>query len=222
MASRWLLLQLADAAFPAGGFAHSGGLEAAARLGEVAKPGELDALVDASVLQAARSSLPFVKAAHDDPTRLAQLDAHVDTLLLSHVANRSSRSQGRAFVATCGRVFDAVSAIAAIDDACRARALRVHLAPALGAVTRALDLSAEDALTAFLHASLRGVLSAAVRLNLVGPNEAQRMTFARAALLDRALAIGAALEPDDAAQPSPLLEIFGASHDRLDVRLFVS
>ena len=31
----WLVLQLADAAFPTGGYVHSGGLEAAAQAGAV-------------------------------------------------------------------------------------------------------------------------------------------------------------------------------------------
>ena len=38
MTSPFLLLQLADSAFPTGGFAHSGGLEAAYQLGEIDGP----------------------------------------------------------------------------------------------------------------------------------------------------------------------------------------
>jgi urease accessory protein len=217
----WLVLQLADAAFPSGGFAHSAGLEAAVRLGEVAGAAELERFLDAAILQAGRAALPFAAAAHDDPTRLAELDRACDALLLSHVANRASRAQGRALVATCARVFD-VPRLAELDEACRARRLRAHLAPLWGAATRALDVPRDEALAVFLHASLRAVLSAAVRLGLTGPLEAQRLHRARAPLLDRALARGARTPPEDAAQPAPLLDLFGAAHDRLDLRLFVS
>jgi len=41
-------------------------------------------------------------------------------------------------------------------------------------------------------------------------------------LLERVFARCKDLSVDDAAQPAPLLDLFGASHDALDVRLFVS
>jgi urease accessory protein len=217
----WLVLQLADAAFPAGGFAHSAGLEAAARLGEIANGEELAALLDGAVWQAGRGALPFAAAAYDDPARVVELDEACDALTLSHVANRASRAQGRAFVATCARVFE-VPAIGQLDEACRARTLRVHLAPAWGAATRALDVARSTALAVFLHTSLRAVLSAAIRLGLAGPHEAQRLHRARAPLLDRVLAACAHTPPELAAQVAPLADLFGAAQDRLDVRLFVS
>ena len=39
--NQWLLWQLADSAFPTGGFAHSGGLEAAWQNGEVSNRGDV-------------------------------------------------------------------------------------------------------------------------------------------------------------------------------------
>ncbi len=218
---RWLLLQLADSAFPTGGFAHSAGLEAAVHLGEVTTSAELAAFVDDAISQAGHFALPFVGAAHDDPARLAELDETCDAQLTSHVANRASRTQGRSFAATCARVFDAPS-LAPIDEACRTRALHAHLAPVLGAAMRAVDVARDDALTLHLHGVVRGLASAAVRLGIVGPHEAQRLVHARGATMDRVLVACAALAPEDAHQTAPLLDIFGGTHDRLYSRLFQS
>ena len=211
----WRVLQIADSAFPTGAFAHSNGLEAAARLGEVR---DLGAFVDDAIWQAGRGALPFVASAHDAPGRVRELDDLCDAMLLNAVANRASRAQGRAFAATCARVFD----VSSIDDAVRARSLRVHLAPAFGALMRALGVSKDDALRVHLHGALRAITSAAVRLGLTGPNEAQRMTHARADLLERVVRECGALRAEDAAQAAPLLDLFAAAHADLDTKMFVS
>ena len=212
---KWRVLQIADSAFPTGAFAHSNGLEAAARLGEVR---DLGALVDDALWQAGHGALPFVASAHDAPSRIGELDDLCDAMLVNAVANRASRAQGRALAATCARVFDASS----IDDAVRARSLRVHVAPAFGALMRELDVSKDDALRVHMHGTLRAVTSAAVRLGLCGPNEAQRMTHARADLLERIVRKCGALRAEDAAQAAPLLDLFAAAHDTLDTKMFVS
>ena len=89
----WIALQLADASFPTGGFAHSGGLEAAHQAGALSGPGVLAHFLDDALWAAGHLTLPFVAAAHADPGALVALDLAHDAALRSPVANRASRDQ---------------------------------------------------------------------------------------------------------------------------------
>ncbi len=137
------------------------------------------------------------------------------------MANRASRAQGRAFLATATQVFPD-DALARLDKAVRARALFGHHAPLFGAVLRALGPSLEEAQRVHLHLTLRGVSSAAVRLGLLGPHEAQRLQHRLAGLLEQVLVACGSLGLDEVAQPAPQLDLVGALHDRLYARLFSS
>ena len=217
----WRVIQLADSAFPAGGFAHSAGLEAASHLGEARTPVRLDAFVRAHLWNVGTASLPFVAAAHDAPDEVWSLDVKIDALLTNHVANRASRTQGRAFAATCARVFDHPR-LAAIAGHARSPAAACHHAPVFGASLASIDVGRSETLALHAYLALRGVVSAAVRLGIVGPLEAQRMQERHGETLDAVLRECSALAPDEAASSAPLLDVLGAMHDRLYARLFQS
>jgi urease accessory protein len=212
----WLVLQLADSAFPSGGFAHSAGLEAAMHAGAV----ELGGFAREVLWQAGHGSLPLVTAAHRDPSRLAALDARNESFLPNHVSNRASRTQGRALLDTSARIFP--ERIASLRDQARAARSKLHHAPLFGAVLRALDVDLADAQRLHLHLVLRGVVSAAVRLGIAGTHQAQALQAALAPALDQVLSTCGALGVEDLAQTAPLLDLFAATHDRLYSRLFQS
>ncbi|HSD88458.1 MAG TPA: urease accessory UreF family protein [Kofleriaceae bacterium] len=214
----WIVLQLADSAFPTGGFAHSAGLEAHVQAGELTS---LETYCRELIDQLAHASLPMVSAVHDEPARLAEVDAFARATLWSSVAARASRAQGRALLDVAARSFQHAELLDARARMAR-QELDGHLAPVFGFVTRALGVDRDEALATFLHLGLRGLLSAAVRLGCAGPTEAQQLHHRLHAVLEEARAVARPLRLADVAQTAPLVELIGATHDRLYSRLFQS
>jgi urease accessory protein len=216
----WLIWQLADSALPTGGFAHSLGLESAWQQGEV-DAASLPMFVRQVVLQAGRAALPFVTAAHRAPDDLATIDARCDAFLVSVVANRASRTQGRAWLATIERAFPR-PAVRALCSHARSHLPARHYAPMFGAALQTLNVDVSTSQRLFVYTSCRSLLSAAVRLGLIGTTQAQRLLADGAEDLDRALARCSTVEADDAAQTAPLIDLWQSAHDRLYSRLFQS
>lgn len=214
-----LVWQLADSAFPTGAFAHSLGLEAAWQHGEVAGGEDVRRFTEATILQAGTASLPLVTAAWRQPDRLPEWDALHDAFLSNAVANRASRQQGRTFAASAARIWPqpAVTAIHA-----RLPVMFAHAAPVTGAVCAALAVPLETTQRLVLYTAARGVLSAAVRLGIVGSYEAQRLQSDAAGAMTRVLARCRDAGPGDLAQTAPVIDIVQGAHDRLYSRLFQS
>jgi urease accessory protein len=215
----WLVLQLADSAFPAGSFAHSCGLEAMAQAGELRGRARVEAFVRELAWQTGHAALPLASAAHEMPASLALLDARADAFLVNHVANRASRQQGRAFIQTCAHAFPNVRAL---RDEVRAAGLKQHHAPIFGAALRRLDVPCADMQRLLLFGTVRAGLSSAVRLALLGTHEAQELQATLPPLLDEVLTACAPLRADDVAQTAPLADLLQATHDGLYSRLFLS
>ncbi len=228
MTTSWIVLQLADSAFPTGGFAHSAGLEAHVQSGEVTSAGDVARFVDQLVDQLTHGSLPMVAAVHDDPSRLGEVDAFARATTWSHVVVRASRAQGRALLDVAARGFGHPELVAARKQTLipPPEGIDGHLAPAYGFVTRVLGVDRDEAMATFLHLGARGALSAAVRLGVVGPTEAQSIHLQLHDTLERGLSVGRSLIglplEEAISQPAPILELIQGTHDRLYSRLFQS
>jgi urease accessory protein len=217
--SQALVWQVVDSAFPIGGFAHSLGLEAAVQAGDVPDRDALSRFVRSALLQAGYGVLPLVTAAVRQPERLAELDALADAFLTNPVVNRASRVQGRTLVATCVRVWPS-HATRAVQSSMAA--LAGHAAPLTGVAFRAIGLPLWTIQEIVLFAVARGVLSAAVRLGVIGSYDAQRLQHESSVQQGFVLERCSDLDLDHLAQPAPILDLVHASHDRLYSRLFQS
>ena len=215
----WLAWQVVDSAFPTGVFAHSWGLEAAWQQGEVPNTAALQRFLAASIQQTGFGSLPLLNAAYRQPDRWSELDELADVFLTNPVANRASRVQGRTLLSTAGRVWpsdDMTVLAASVDRGC------AHVAPLSGVVFQLIGLPVETARTAMLFGTARGVLSAAVRLGIIGSYEAQRMHHDAGRDLPQLLERCNGLAAEDVCQTAPVLDLLHSAHDRLYSRLFQS
>jgi urease accessory protein len=217
--TNWLVWQVVDSAFPTGVFAHSWGLEAAWHQGEVPNIDALRRFLDASIQQTAYGTLPLMVAAYRRPDCWHALDELADAFLTNAVANRASRVQGRTLMSTAARVWPSDAMAAAASSAERGCA---HVAPISGVVFQLIGLPLEMAREAMLFGAARGVLSAAVRLGIVGSYRAQRMQHDAGRSLPALLERSRGLDADDVCQTAPLLDMLHAAHDRLYSRLFQS
>jgi urease accessory protein len=220
MADHWLIWQIVDSAFPTGGFAHSWGLEAAWQAGEVGDEDALARFLRETLWQTGRATMPLLTAAHGDPSRVREIDARADAFLINPIANRASRVQGRAWLSTCARVWP-LDTLRALDSEARAN-LHGHHAPLAGATLRALDVPARASQQLYLYTAARGVLSAAVRLGIVGTYRAQQLQRDASPDLDAVIDCCGDLMEDDIAQTAPILDLLQLAHDRLYSRLFQS
>jgi urease accessory protein len=215
----WLVLQLADSTFPSGGFAHSGGLEAAAGAGALDDEGALERWLHDALWQSGHTSVPFVASAHAAPERLGELDRAHDAALRNRVLNAASRSQGRAHLAACLRSLGSERLVALAAEARRGPQ---HLAPVYGASLALLGLTREASVRLYLHGVVRGLVTAAVRLSLVGPAEGQRLHAALAHTLAAVANRCSDLDVSTQTQTAPLHDLLAGGHELNDARLFAS
>lgn len=215
----WLLWQLADSAFPTGGFAHSGGLEAAYQHGALRGGRELTDYLRNAIDQLPYSALPFIHTAFSATRAFTEIDLLCEAFLSNHVANRASRLLGQAWLATCHRTFQ----VAGLNDF-RSELLHCgspgHMTPVFGRLAQLLDLNGEEAVRLFIFTQLRGWISSAVRLNIVGPLEGQRVQHQLGADMERCASQFGTIPLEEVAQTAPLLDLWQGTQDRLYSRLF--
>ncbi len=217
----WLLWQIVDSAFPTGSFAHSSGLETAKQAGQVRGEDDLLDFSHVVLQQAAETVLPYVEEVYQSPDELTQADQHCDAFLVNPVANRASRAQGNGLLVAAAAAFPDET-IAELKSTARSEQWPSHVAPLYGAVFQRLQIPLEDVRRSVMYVTLRTVLSAAIRLNIIGPLRSQALQHELAPFAERLLARRGVSDYRRVAQSTPALDLWQSSHDRLYSRLFHS
>jgi urease accessory protein len=223
--SRTALLLLADGRFPAGGHAHSGGVEAAIAHRSVHDPGSLAAFCRGRLHTAGLTAagLAAAAAAGCDPLLLDDAaDARTPVPALRAVARRLGRQLMRAARAA----FPAPE----LDRLAAERPRGAHQPVVLGLAARAAGLAPEDAAHAAAYEAVGGPATAAVRLLSLDPLDAARLQAALSAEADAVAEAAAGAAARVAAEgldvlPSasaPLLDVTAEQHAAWTMRLFAS
>lgn len=221
------LLQYADGLFPAGGFAHSFGLETYVQEGRVTERTGLEAFVTAHL---EGSAGPGDAVAVANATRLAAagdvaglltLDGRLDAIKCVPEFRAASRQMGRQTL----RVAASLGGDAVVDEL--AAAVEAGLAPghhavALGGALGRAGADPERAAAAYLYSTAALLVGAGLRLLSLGQLEGQAVLAGARARIVRLAARAARSRVEDMWSFNPGLELAGLRHAALDMRLFRS
>lgn len=244
------LLLLADGRLPAGGHAHSGGLEAAVASGRVhdlasleaflrgrlATSGLVAAAFAAATTQRLHAANPgsmdhasadhvsadHVSADHVSAERtIAELDDGLDARMPSPALRRASRAQGRALL-RAGRAMWPIAMWPTPEPTPHGP----HHPVALGMVAAVAGLQPLHAALVAAYGALSGPASAAVRVLALDPYPVHALLARLAGACDDTAARAAAVAGCDVhalpAASAPLLDIAAEHHATWEVRLFAS
>jgi urease accessory protein len=209
-----------------------------------------DTFLKLSIQSVSSTTLPYVLAAFRDPFSLMDLDNDLDASTPCTVSRRASTSQGRALLsiwersftspspspshhladnleaATCIDTFATDLKLASLNQSHSSDAITVngHLAPLWGVLCLALGLNLEETSYVFLLNHAKAVLSAAVRASVMGPYMANAILASDAlqALIKGCLEAVWFLQPEDAGQVVPVLDLWIGRHEMLYSRIFNS
>jgi urease accessory protein len=226
------LLLLADGRFPAGGHAHSAGLEAAVAdgrvhdlvtleaftRGRVRTAGLVDAALAAATVQRVAAAVPGAPAL----AALVAVDAEAEARILVPPLRAASRRLGRQLVRAASRCWPS-ALLAAATGACPDG---THLPVATGAVGLVAGLDGPAVAALVVHHAIATPTQAAVKLLGLDPFEvvalAARMGPLAAEVAADAVAAGDGELADLPAPTGVLVDLAAIGHERADARMFAT
>ncbi len=218
------LLLLADGRLPAGGHAHSGGVEAAVVDGGIRDIGDLEeflrgrlatsGLVTAAFAAATRRSCPANGPVPDGI--ITELDIELDARTPSPAQRAASRAQGRALLRAGRAAWPGLSCPLSAP----------HQPVTFGIVAAAAGLSPADAALAVVYGAVSGPASAAVRLLGLNPLAVTallaRLSPDVEATADAATVLSERPPADLPALTGPRLDLLAERHRAAEIRMFAS
>ncbi|XVF64433.1 hypothetical protein PTKIN_Ptkin09bG0169300 [Pterospermum kingtungense] len=222
---QWSQWQLLDSILPTGGFAHSFGLEAAIQTRFVTGPDDLKTFISHLLENTGSLILPFVYSTTMNPTleNWQRLDRILDATLTNEVGRKASVSQGSSLMRVAASVFAEFPSLKSMRDASiGSGTVSFHHAPVFGLISGVIGMDSGSSQRAYMFITMRDVISAATRLNLVGPLGAAVLQHQIAPVAEALTTKWMDRPVEDACQTAPLLDTIQGCHGYLFSRLFCS
>jgi urease accessory protein len=222
-AALYRLLAWLSPGFPVGAFSYSHGLEAAAESGAVHGRASLErwitailthggGRIDADILRDA-----YRAAAAGDFAALAGVNRRGLAYRGTNELALETGAQGRAFLATCRAAWPDT-----FIDLWAGSADEICYPAAVGAAAARGGIALDAALVAYLQAMAANLVSAGLRLGLLGQTDGQRIIAALEPVVVAAAETAAARDPADFGAAGFAVDLFSIAHETQYSRLFRS
>jgi len=221
------LLQFSDGLFPAGGFAHSFGLETYVQLGKVQTAEEIKDFIrtylegSAGPCDAVAAVAALSLGQSEDLDGCFSLDLVLDAMKPVAEFREASRQMGRQSLRVAAHLFPN-RLLRVVFEWVEGDQIPGHHALAFGLIGSQVGWSPESAATAYLYTTTSLLVGAALRLLPVGQLEGQKIISSMAPTISRLAHTAKDKRVGDLWSFAPGIEIAGMNHSTLEARLFRS
>lgn len=221
--SLYRLLAWLSPAFPVGAFSYSHGLEAAAERGDLRDRTSLQAWIAAVLAHGSgRIDADVLRDAHraaeaGDLAGLAAVNQRGLAYRATAELALETTAQGAAFLATCRAAWPDE-----FLDQWAAAGQSICYAAAIGAATARAGVRLGDALLGYLHAMAANLVSAGLRLGIIGQTDGQRILAVLEPVVIAAATDAMTRDPADFGAATFAVDLASMAHETQYTRLFRS
>lgn len=222
------LMQLADSFFPTGSFTLSHGLESLVQMGKVKSKDELQIFLELLLLYKIGTT-DVVALIHSHRSlnhqeniavlREIERQLFVQTAIAKY--RETQRQSGRALLMVARATWQDERLEMLQREVAQGKMYCLH--PVIfGAVSAIAGLSTENAVMAFIHGLVTSILSAAIRLSVLGHLQAQQILRHLAPVMEKVWVTASEMGLSQMCSGTPFIDLAQMHHERLDQRLFTN
>jgi urease accessory protein len=222
------LMQLADSFFPTGSFTLSHGLESMVQMGKVKSKDELQIFLELLLLyKIGTTDVVALIHSHrslnhqEDIAVLRQIDRqlYIQTAIAKY--RETQRQSGRALLMVAQATWQDERLEILQQEVSQGKMYCLH--PVIfGTVSAIAGLSTENAVLAFLHGLVTSILSAAIRLSVLGHLQAQQVLLHLAPIMEQVWVTASGMNLEQMWSGTPSIDMAQMHHEKLDQRLFTN
>jgi len=226
-AQKLAMMQLADSFLPTGSFTFSHGLETLVQKGNIKSMSHLKTFLQLLLTQKAATTdavaliHSYRGSSQNQLTKIYQADRRLYLQTAIAKQRETQRQSGRALLmVACNTWQDRILDTLQTETA----AGRIHcLHPVIfGAVSAIVGITEEDAVLAFLHSLVTSIISAAIRLGVVGHLQGQKVLLNLTADIETAWLKASTMNLNQMRSGTPAIDFAQMQHSQLSQRLFAN
>ena len=226
-AQKLAMMQLADSFYPTGSFTLSHGIETLVQTGRVKSMQQLQTFLQL-LLTKKVGTTDVVALIHshrgssqNDITKIHEADRRLYLQTAIARSRETQRQSGRALLMVAGNTWESNILDTLKQETAKGEIHCLH--PVIfGAVSAIIGMTKQDAVLAFLHSLVTSIISAAIRLGVVGHLQGQQVLLQLAPDIESVWLKASIMTIDQMRSGTPAIDLAQMQHAQLSQRLFAN